>query len=56
MVSDEKQYESVSTQVRYLNDKILESFNLYLKLFSGIVGGSIWLSGNYNLDIAAAIC
>lgn len=44
MVTDDKQYEFVSGQVRYHNDKIIESLNLFLKLFSAIVGGSIWLS------------
>jgi hypothetical protein len=44
VVSDEKQYEFVSEQVRYHNEKIIESFNFFIQLFSAVVGGCIWLS------------
>jgi hypothetical protein len=44
MVSEEKQYEFVSEQVRYFNEKIIESFNFFIKVFSAVAGGSIWLS------------
>jgi hypothetical protein len=44
MVGDEKQYEFVSGQVRYHNEKIIESFEFFIKVFTTVVGGSIWLS------------
>ena len=44
MVSDDKQYEHVSQQVRHHNDRILGSFDLFIRLFSAVVGGAIWLS------------
>jgi hypothetical protein len=37
MVSDEKQYEFVSGQVRYHNEKIIESFEFFIKMFSAVV-------------------
>ena len=43
MVSDEKQYEFVTRQLNYHNDKIIEAFNLFLKLISSIIAGSVWL-------------
>ena len=44
MLTDDKQYEHVSLQVRYHNDKIEGSFNPFIRLFSAVVAGAIWLS------------
>jgi hypothetical protein len=43
MVSDDKQYEFVSEQIRFHVNKIYDSFKLFIQLFSAIVGGSVWL-------------
>jgi hypothetical protein len=43
MVTDDKQYEHVSQQVRHHNDRILGSFDLFIRLFSAVVAGAIWL-------------
>jgi hypothetical protein len=44
MVSDDKQYEFVSSQVQVYNQRIADAFKLFIQLFSAIVGGSVWLS------------
>ena len=54
MISPEKEYEFVSGQVRYHNEKIIESFNLFIKLFSGVVGGSIWLTLQHGMTATRA--
>src|ERR1035437_2372226 len=43
MVDDNKQYEWLTSQTRYHNEKIIEAFSLFVKLASGIVAGLIWL-------------
>jgi hypothetical protein len=43
-VSAEKQFDSVSTHIRYLNDKMLEAYYSFVRVFIAIVGGSFWLS------------
>ncbi len=44
MIENEKRYEFVTSQIRYHNEKVIESFNLFIRLFSGIVAGAVWLS------------
>jgi len=51
MISDEKRYEFVTAQQRYTNEKIIEAFNLFIKLGSGIVAGFIWVK-TQHLDNA----
>ena len=43
-VSAEKQFDSVSAHIRYLNDKMLEAYHSFVRLFIAIVGGSFWFS------------
>lgn len=43
MVQDSDRYQFVTGQTRYYNDKIIESFNLFIKLASAIVAGVLWL-------------
>lgn len=57
MSIDEKRYEHVTSMCRYHNDKIIEAFNLYIKLVTLIVGGVVWLrvqaktiEGSVSLD------
>jgi hypothetical protein len=38
-VSKEKQYEFITGHLQYVNEKIYQSFTLFLKLASAIVGG-----------------
>jgi hypothetical protein len=42
-ISDDKQYEEIRTHLRYLNDKMIEAFNLFIKLATAIVGGTFFL-------------
>jgi hypothetical protein len=45
MISDEKQYEFITSQIAIRDQKAFDThFSLFLRLFSAIVGGSIWLS------------
>lgn len=43
MISDETRYNFVTGQLNYHNDKIIDAFNLFLKLISAIIGGSVWV-------------
>ncbi len=43
-VIEEKEYDYVNRQVEYNNQKIFESFNLFIKLMVSIGGGAIWLT------------
>jgi hypothetical protein len=47
-ISAIKRYQFVTQQLRYHNEKIIEAFKLFIKLFSAIVGGAIWLSIQTN--------
>ncbi len=42
-VSIESRYKFVTSQLSYFNEKIIEAFNLYIKLISATAGGVIWL-------------
>jgi hypothetical protein len=43
MVSDDERYKFVTSQLTYHNEKIIEAFNLFIKLTSAVAGGAIWL-------------
>ena len=56
MISDEKQYEFVTRQLNYHNDKIIDSFNQFVRLISAIIAGSIWvLTQQLNQDTHSLI-
>ncbi len=40
-IPEEKQYENLTTHLRYLNEKIIQSFTLFVKLASAIVGQNV---------------
>jgi len=42
-VTVEERYRFVTSQLTYFNEKIIEAFNLYVKLITVIAGGVIWL-------------
>ena len=42
-VSKEERYKFVTSQCVYCNEKIIQSFTLFLKLVSTLAGGVIWL-------------
>ena len=42
-VTIEERYRFVTSQLTYFNEKIIEAFNLYIKLITAIAGGLIWL-------------
>jgi hypothetical protein len=43
-IPEDKQYENLTTHLRYLNEKIIQSFNLFVKLATAIVGGVFFLN------------
>jgi hypothetical protein len=43
MVSDEKQYEFVTSQIAAQIERIVAGFKLFIQLFSAVVGGTVWL-------------
>lgn len=43
-VSDEKQYEYLTSQCRYVDQKISDTFNLFIKLAITITGGVFFLA------------
>lgn len=42
-VSEDKHYEYLSSQCRYLNEKIIQSYLLFIKLASSLIGGVFYL-------------
>ncbi len=42
-IPPDKQYEYLTDQLRYLDDKIFRSFTLFIKLATAIVGGKFYL-------------
>lgn len=42
-ITIEERYRFVTSQLSYFNEKIIEAFNLYIKLITAIAGGVIWL-------------
>jgi hypothetical protein len=53
MVSIDKEYEFVSSQVQEYNRRVADAFKLFVQLFSLIVGGSVWLSISIQSQPAA---
>ncbi len=47
-VSDLERYKVVTSQLQHLNDKILESFKLYIQLLIAITAGYVWLRTQPN--------
>ena len=43
-IPPEMRYQFVTGQIKYHNEKIIESFNLFIRLFTGIVVAAVWLS------------
>ena len=43
MISDEKQYEFITGQLNYHNDKIIDAFSQFVKLVSAIIAGGVWM-------------
>jgi hypothetical protein len=43
MIAEEKQYEYVTGQLNYHNDKIIDAFNQFVKLVSAIIAGGVWI-------------
>jgi hypothetical protein len=42
-ISDDKHYDFITRQLEYTNEKIIQAFELFIKLFIVISGGIIWL-------------
>ncbi len=42
-IPEEKQYEYLTHHLEYLNEKIIESFELFIKLTTAIVGGVFFI-------------
>lgn len=49
-ISPEKRYDELKTHLRYLNEKIIEAFNLFIKMASTIVGGTFFLQWKMTAD------
>jgi len=43
MIDTVERYKFVTSQLQYFNDKIIESFKLYIQLVTAISGGYLWL-------------
>ncbi|HEY1606575.1 MAG TPA: hypothetical protein VGF77_13365 [Allosphingosinicella sp.] len=43
MISDDVHYRFVSEQCRYHSEKAGDAFTLFVKIFSAVVGGALWL-------------
>ena len=39
----DKVYQELKTHLRYLNEKMIEAFSLFVKLATAIIGGTFWL-------------
>ena len=42
-IPSDKQYEFITAQMRYFNEKIIQAFTLFLRLGSGIIAGVFFL-------------
>jgi len=42
-IPPDKQYENLTTHLRYLNDQMLGAFNHFITLASAIIGGSLYV-------------
>jgi uncharacterized iron-regulated membrane protein len=43
MIDDVERYKVVTSRIQYFNDKIIESFKLYIQLVTALTGGYMWL-------------
>ena len=48
-VPNEKQYENLTSHLRYLNDKIMDAFSRFITLGTAIIGGVFYV--HVNLDL-----
>jgi hypothetical protein len=49
MVSEDREFEDVTSQIIKHIERSVDAFKLFLQLFSVIVGGAIWLSIQQNV-------
>lgn len=54
MVSEDKEFEYVTTQIVKHVERTVDAFKLFTQLFSAIVGGAIWLSIQPSVSPEAA--
>lgn len=48
MIDELNRYHNITKMLVYLNEKIIESFNFFIKIFTAIIGGYLWLSIQSN--------
>jgi hypothetical protein len=53
MVSEDKEFEYVTSQIVKHVERSVDAFKMFTQLFSAIVGGSIWLSTQHVSPAAA---
>jgi hypothetical protein len=53
MVSEDKEFEYVTSQIVKHVERSVDAFKMFAQLFSAIVGGSIWLSTQPNISSEA---
>ena len=54
MIDDAERYKFVTSQLQYFNDKIIESFKLYIQLVTAVTGGYLWLKTQNQITGALA--
>ena len=50
IVSPDVEYKELKEHLRYLNEKIIEAFSLFIKLATAIVGGAFFLHWKLAMD------
>lgn len=50
-ISNEERYKFVTSQCVYCNEKLIQSFTLFLKMVSTLAGGVIWLRLQPNWSV-----
>ena len=53
MVSEDKEFEYVTSQIVKHIERFVDAFKMFAQLFSAIVGGSIWLSTHPGISLEA---
>jgi hypothetical protein len=53
MVSKDKEFEYVTSQIIKHVERSVDAFKMFAQLFSAIVGGTIWLSMQSNVSLEA---
>jgi hypothetical protein len=53
MISDEKQYDFITSRITDLANATHDSLKLFIPMFSAILGGSIWLRLQIKGEVAA---